>query len=118
MRLASIKAMNVGKALITAVLVAGGSFVAGAADQTKPVVMGVITRPVPKQIETQGRIIYIKAREGKPTLFTIKTRGGKVLAKKATIDDLQRKDPALAHFVRRALTVHRTAVQYTPAKNH
>jgi hypothetical protein len=109
--------MNVGKALITAALVAGGGLVAGATDQTKPAVMGLVTRPLPKQIETQGRIIYIKAREGKPTRFTVKTRDGKVLAKKATLDELQHKDPALAHFVRHALTVHRTTVRNTLAAN-
>ena len=101
--------MNVGKALIFATLIAGGSLVAGATDQTKPVVMGVITPPLPKKIEADGRTILIRARDGKPTLFTIKTKDGEVLAKKTTLDDLQRKNPALAHFVRHALTVYRTA---------
>jgi hypothetical protein len=100
--------MNVGKALITATLIAGGSLVAGATDQTKPVVIGIVTPQLPKKIEAGGRTIFIKAREGKPTLFTIKTKDGEVLAKKATLDELQRKDPALAHFVRHSLTVYRT----------
>jgi hypothetical protein len=100
--------MNVGKALVTAMLIAGGSLVAGGADQTKPAVMGIVTRPLPDEIETQGRIISIKARDGQPTRFTVKTKDGTVLAKKATLDELQRNDPALAHFVRHALTVHRT----------
>jgi hypothetical protein len=100
--------MNVGKALITAALVASGSFVAGALDRTTPDVVGIVPRPLPKQIEAGGRIIYIKAREGKPTRYTVKTRDGRVLAKKATLDELQRKDPVLAHFVRHALTVYRT----------
>ena len=104
--------MNVGKALITAALVAGGSPIAGATDQTKPVVIGIITPPLPKQIEAAGRIIYIKAREGKPTRFTIETKDGKRLARNVTLDELQRKDPALAHFVRHALTVYRTTAHH------
>lgn len=103
--------MNVGKAFITAMLITGGSLVAGATDQTKPAVMGIVTPPLPKQIETQGRTIYIKARDGKPTRFTVKTKDGEVLAKKATLDELQQKDPTLAHFVRHALTVYRTTTR-------
>lgn len=100
--------MNVGKVLIFATLIAGGSLIAGATEQTKPVVMGIVVPPLPKKIEAGSRTIYIKARDKKPTLFTVKTSDGEVLAKKATLDELQRKDPVLAHFVRHALTVYRT----------
>jgi hypothetical protein len=100
--------MNVGKAILFTFLLSAAGTV-NAAEQLPPKTMGLIEAPLPRQIQTGNRTIYLYAREGKPTRFTVKTADGEVLAKKATLDDLQRKDPALASFIRNALHRFRAA---------
>lgn len=104
--------MIICKAFITAafIVVTGSSF-ALAGGQNLSRQMGIVSAPLPKQIVAQGQTIYIKARAGQPTRFTVRAKDRKVLAKNLTLDELQRKDPALAGFVRRSLTVFRTHAQ-------
>ena len=82
------------KAIVLALLIPVGAL---AGDTKSPAVLG--------HLETQNRVITIFAGE-KPT-YTIKTKAGKVLAEHVTQDQLQKKDPVLAKFLREALAPNR-----------
>lgn len=82
------------KAVLLAALIPTGVL---AGDAKSPAVLG--------HLETQNRVITIFAGE-KPT-YTVKTKDGKVLAERITPDQLQKKDPELAKFLREALAPNR-----------
>ena len=84
-----------------------GSVPATPAVEGLPTKIGIIDAPMPKIIRSQGRTVLIKSHPSRPARFTVKAPDGKVLAKNATLDDLQRRDPALAHFVRDVIATHR-----------